>query len=97
MIYYNKNPRFGDFYFPNTKSSFFDISIIVFISSSSIVRCLFSLPQISHLCVIINRVPSGATDIGRIIPPHVAARSPGLLSTCRDHKHLGQWLVYPLP
>ena len=30
---------------------------------------------------------------GRIIPPHSDALSPGLLSTCRDHKHSGQWFV----
>ena len=40
---------------------------------------------------------SGSAEIGSIIPPHIAARSPGLLSTWRDHKHFGQWFVYPLP
>lgn len=33
--------------------------------------------------------------IGIIKPWHVAARSPGpSLSTCLDHKHVGQWLRY---
>lgn len=55
------------------------------------------LPHCSHLCVMIKPSPDFSTPTGRIIPPHVAVRSPGLLSTWRDHKQFGQWFVYPLP
>ena len=44
-----------------------------------------------------NSLPRDSIDIGRIMPRQFDWRSPGLLSTCRDHKHFGQWLVYPLP
>ena len=73
------------------------MAIIVSISSFSDVFCFITLPHFSHLCVIINSPPRDSMDIGRIMPRQFDWRSPGLLSTCRDHKHFGQWLVYPLP
>lgn len=33
--------------------------------------------------------------MGRIGPPQPAARSPGRMSTCRDHRHDGQWFRKP--
>ena len=87
----------GIFYFPKIKDLFLDISMIVSMLSLSVVFCLFSLPHISQRCVMINLSPLDSTATGAIIPPQVAARSPGLLSTCRDHRQFGQWFVYPLP
>lgn len=34
---------------------------------------------------------------GSISPWQVFCLSPGLISTCLLYRHLGQWLVYPLP
>ncbi len=34
------------------------------------------------------------TATGSIRPPQAFARSPGLRSTCLEHKHTGQWLGY---
>ena len=71
--------------------------MIASISSSGDAVCLICLPHFSHLWVMIIFSPDFSAAIAGISPRHVAARSPGLLSTCRDHKHCGQWFVYPLP
>jgi predicted outer membrane protein len=50
-------------------------------------------PQPRHRCTTMISPPSDSAPTGSIAEPHSAARSPGLMSTCRDHRHRGQWLV----
>lgn len=77
-------------YLPKIKSGFVLSAIIASMSSLSDECWLMVFPHFSHLWIITKPLPSGVADIGFIMPPQSAARSPGLLSTCRDHRHLGQ-------
>ncbi len=66
-------------------------------SSCGESRFLLRWPHVSQRWVRIHTSPPLSKSSGCIMPPHSAARSPGLLSTCLLHKHFGQWFVYPLP
>jgi len=48
---------------------------------------------------MIAQSPPGRTHtaIGSIAPRHSEARSPGISSTCRLHKHHGQWFRWAVP
>lgn len=89
--------RNGKNYLPKIKSLFAVSAISASVSSPGADFCRMVLPHFSHLWVIMNPSDTGDAAIGRMQPPHSAARSPGLLSTCMEHKQLGQWFVYPLP
>ena len=55
-------------------------------------------PHFVHLWMMTNScLASGSERMGFICPPQVLARSPGRLSTCKDHKQKGQWLRELLP
>ena len=85
------------FYLPNIKDLSAEIEIIASVLSSDDACWRIVLPHFSHLWVIMKVSPDFSTATGFIIPPHVDARSPGVLSTCFEYKHCGQWFVYPLP
>src|SRR3989344_5429388 len=84
-------------YFWLSPAAFLLNSIIAPKLSPSSTFFLFVCPHFVHLnhnsCfLLLDSIPTGS-----IIPPHAAARSPGCTSTCLDHKHRGQWFVYPVP
>ncbi len=62
-------------------------------SSSAALRLRQRCPQTTHRCTTTISPRSDSAATGSIAPPHSAARSPGLTSTWRDHRHRGQWLV----
>ena len=79
------------------KILFFESSITLSILSSLTILFLRKCLHFRHCCVKIYSPFFSSMSIGFIKPPHSAARSPGLISTCLLHKQFGQWLVYPLP
>ncbi len=83
----------------NTWAIFYSRDTLTTSSKLSPATILFlrSKPHFSHLWIIDHSPPFSSACTGFITPPHPEARSPGSRSTCLLQRHLGQWLVYPLP
>lgn len=66
--------------------------------SSAATRLELSAPQRLQRWMIAHSPPLRTqTATGSMMPPQSAARSPGLMSTCRLERQLEQWLRWSLP